>query len=86
MHASHHVWPITYYRSILSELFKGVSKDSVAMVTGNLLHQVFQGVIVKWAESCKHRAHTREGVGVARDDIDKTVKNVLSNREALNQL
>ena len=56
------------------------------MVTGNLLHQVFQGVIVKWAESCKHRGHTREGVGVARNDIDKTVKNVLSNGEALNQL
>ena len=83
---SSHLAYFTYYRSILSELFKGVSKDSVAMVTGNLLHQVFQGVIVKWAESCKRKGHTREGVGVAKNDIDKTVKNVLSNGEALNQL
>ena len=64
-------------------MFKGVSKDSVAMVTGNLLHQVFQGVLVKWEES-----HKREGYihGVTRGDIDETVKAVLSSHESLSQL
>ena len=70
-------------RAILSDLFKGISKDSVAMVTGSLLHQVFQGVLVKWVES---RKRSRGEGGVTKDDVDKTVTTVLSTREALNQL
>ena len=73
-------------RAVLSDLFKGVSKDNIAMVTGSLLHQVFQGVLVQWAESQKREGLTRGGGGVVRGDIDKIVKNVLSSREALNQL
>ena len=73
-------------RAVLSDLFKGVSKDNIAMVTGSLLHQLFQGVLVQWAESQKREGLTRGGRGVVRDDIDKIVKNVLSSREALNQL
>ena len=70
----------------MSDLFKGVSKDSVAMVTGNLLHQVFQGVLIQWVESQKREGLTHVGGGVVRDDIDKIVKSVLSSREALKQL
>ena len=67
-------------------MFKGVSKDSVAMVTGNLLHQVFQGVLVKWEESRKREGFTCGRGGVTRSDIDETVKDVLSSHESLSQL
>ena len=66
-------------RAILAEVFKGISKDSVAMVTGNLLHQVLQGVLVKWAES-------RDEKGVSKNDIDGMMRVVLSSPEALNHL
>ena len=33
---------LSFPRAILSDIFKGISKDSIAMVTGNLLHQVLQ--------------------------------------------
>ena len=48
------------------------------MVTGNLLHQVLQGILVKW-EECRNQA-------VARDDIDEMIRTVVSSPEALNQM
>ena len=54
------------------------------MVIGNLLHQVMQGVLVKWAESRDERDDVV--VGVARDDVEEKMRAVLSTTEALNHL
>ena len=51
-------------------MFKGISKDNVAMVTGSLLHQVLQGILVKWAESGNQ--------AVTREDVDEMIRSVLS--------
>ena len=48
------------------------------MVTGSLLHQVFQGVLVKWVES---RKRSRSEGGVTKNDVDKIVTTVLSTRD-----
>ena len=66
-----------FRRAILSDIFKGISKDSVPMVTGNLLHQVLQGLLVEWAESDKR---------VSTTDIGNMMRVVLSSPEALNNL
>ena len=47
------------------------------MVTGNLLHQVLQGLLVEWAESDKR---------VSMTDIGNMMRVVLSTPEALNNL
>ena len=51
------------------------------MVTGILLHQVIQGVLVKWAES-----HDDIRRSVTREDVEEMIGSVLSSRENLNQL
>ena len=68
-------------RAILADVVRGISKDSVPMVTGNLLHQVLQGVLVKWAES-----HDDIRRSVTREDVEEMIGSVLSSRENLNQL
>ena len=68
---------LSFPRAILSDIFKGISKDSIAMVTGNLLHQVLQGLLVEWAESKKT---------VSMSDIGKMITDVLSTTAALNHL
>ena len=54
------------------------------MVTGNLLHQVIQGVLVKWAESHDDGDYIRRSV--TREDVEEMIGSVLSSRENLNQL
>ena len=54
------------------------------MVTGNLLHQVIQGVLVKWAESHDDGDDIRRSV--TREDVEEMIGSVLSSRENLNQL
>ena len=71
-------------RAILADVFRGISKDSVPMVTGNLLHQVIQGVLVKWAESHDNGDDIRRSV--TREDVEEMIGSVLSSRENLNQL
>ena len=71
-------------RAILAGVFRGISKDSVPMVTGNLLHQVIQGVLVKWAESHDNGDDIRRSV--TREDVEEMIGSVLSSRENLNQL
>ena len=71
-------------RAILADVFRGISKDSVPMVTGNLLHQVIQGVLVKWAESHDNGDDIRRSV--TREDVEEMIGSVLSSCENLNQL
>ena len=71
-------------RAILADVFRGISKDSVPMVTGNLLHQVIQGVLVKWAESHDNGDDIRRSV--TREDVEEMIGSVPSSRENLNQL
>ena len=56
-------------RAILADVFRGISKDSVPMVTGNLLHQVIQGVLVKWTES----HNNGDDVSVTREDVEEMI-------------
>ena len=63
----------------MSEIFKGISKDSIAMVSGNLLHQVLQGILLQWEDS----GHKTK---VSMKDIEEMMRNVLSSTEALNYL
>ena len=69
-------------KAILADVFRGISKDSVPMVTGNLLHQVIQGVLVKWTES----HNNGDDVSVTREDVEEMIGSVLSSSENLNQL
>ena len=71
-------------RAILADVFRGISKESVPMVTGNLLHQVIQGVLIKWAESHDNGDDIRRSV--TREDVEEMIGSVLSSRENLNQL
>ena len=71
-------------RAILADVFRGISKDSVPMVTGNLLHQVIQGVLVKWAESHDNGDDIRRNV--TREDVEEMIGTILSSPENLNQL
>ena len=71
-------------RAILADVFRGISKDGVPMVTGNLLHQVIQRVLVKWAESHDNGDDIRRNV--TREDVEEMIGSVLSSRENLNQL
>ena len=54
------------------------------MVTGNLLHQVIQGILVKWAESHDNGDDIRRNV--TREDVEEMIGTILSSPENLNQL
>ena len=54
------------------------------MVTGNLLHQVLQGVLVMWAESHDNGDDFRRNI--TKEDVEEMIGSVVSSPEILNQL
>ena len=68
-------------RAVLSDLFKGVSGDSIAMTTGSVLHQVFQSVLVTAVGGAVGGVKQ-----ITPQVVEAAIRDALSSSSTLNQL
>lgn len=64
------------HRAVLGEQFRGERREGEAMLMGQLLHEVFQHVLVGWGG----------GEEVTRLRVEEEIQHVTSTIETLNQL
>lgn len=73
VHVCTHIYT---HRAVLGEQFRGEGKGGEAMLVGQLLHEVFQHILVGWGE----------GDEVTRQRVEEEIQRVTSTIETLNQL
>ena len=64
------------HRAVLGEQFRGEGREGEAMLVGQLLHEVFQHVLVGWGG----------GEEVTRQRVEEEIQRVTFTIETLNQL
>lgn len=71
----------SFLRSVLAERFKGISEETEAMILGQMLHKVFQAILMR----CQEMGGDMRGVAL-EEALKKEAGNVVTSLESLNHL